>query len=748
MREPKVTKELIEAHGLTEDEYKRICEILGRDPNYTELGIFAVMWSEHCSYKSSRVHLKKFPTKAPCVLQGPGENAGAVDIGDGLAAVFKIESHNHPSFIEPYQGAGTGVGGILRDIFTMGARPIVNMNSLRFGRLDKPKNRYLLEGVVGGIAGYGNCMGIPTTGGEIYFEECYDGNPLVNAFSLGIVKKDKIFLGTARGINNPVIYVGSRTGKDGIHGVTMASEEFSEEAQEKRPTVQVGDPFTEKLLLEACLELMKKDYIVGIQDMGGAGLTCSSCETAARAGNGIEIDIDLVPLREEGMSPYEIMLSESQERMLIIAKAGREKEVKEIFDKWDLEAAVIGRVTGDGNMRVMKSGKVVAEIPAKALADEAPLYSRPVKRPEYQDELNSLAIEKIPEPENFNEVFLKILSSLNISSKAWVYEQYDHMVRVNSVVLPGSDSSVIRIIESGKALAMTLDGNSRYCFLDPFEGGKIAVAEAARNISCSGAKPLAVTNCLNFGNPEKPEIMWQFSKCVEGMVSACEAFQVPVISGNVSLYNETMGEAIYPTPVIGMVGIINKSKPYCTQWFKDEGDLILLLGDNREELGGTEYLKIVHKMVKGFPPRCDLEAEKNIQNACMSGIEKGFIKSAHDCSDGGIAIALAESCITDPEKSLGASVSLEDEIRLDSLLFGETQGRIVVSLEQRNLDKFTEISKQFGIKPKIIGRVGGKNFNIEAKGRNNKKVNIEQPIDMIKNIWKSSLKNALQVKNV
>ena len=743
MKEPKITKGIIESHGLSEDEYRKICEILGREPNLTELGIFSVMWSEHCSYKSSKIHLKKFPTDASWVLQGPGENAGAIDIGEGIAAIFKIESHNHPSFIEPYQGAATGVGGILRDIFTMGARPIANLNSLRFGSLQEPKNRYLLEGVVGGIAGYGNCMGIPTIGGEIYFEECYEGNPLVNAFALGVVKKDKIFYGAAKGINNPVIYVGSRTGRDGIHGVTMASEEFVDEAQQKRPTVQVGDPFTEKLLLEACLELMKGDSVIGIQDMGGAGLTCSSCETAARAGNGIEIDVDKVPLREEGMTPYEVMLSESQERMLIIAKAGKEKEVLDIFRKWDLEATVIGKVTDDGMLRVKKGDKIVAEIPATDLANEAPVYDRPIKRPEFQDELNRLETGNIPEPGNLEEVFLKLLSSPNILSRAWVYEQYDHMVRINTIVLPGSDASVIRLKESGKALAISLDCNGRYCYLDPYEGGKIAVAEAARNIACSGAKPMAITNCLNFGNPEKPEIMWQLSKCIEGIASACRAFQTPVISGNVSLYNETRGSAIYPTPVIGMVGLLERKVIPCTQWFKNEGDIILLLGQNREELGGSEYLKVIHKIVKGVPPACDLNKEKDLQSVCRQSIEKRLIKSAHDCSDGGIAIAIAESCISNPEGPVGASVILEEDIRLDSLLFGESQGRIVVTLAERDLDKFSEVSQHFNINPKIIGRVEGKSLKIEAKGKGNKRVKIEQDVSVLKDIWMTSLKKAV-----
>ncbi|MDX1764957.1 MAG: phosphoribosylformylglycinamidine synthase subunit PurL, partial [bacterium] len=550
MQEPLITRELIDQHGLTPEEYQRILNILDREPTFTELGIFSVMWSEHCSYKSSKIHLKKFPTEGEWVIQGPGENAGVIDIGDGLAAVFKMESHNHPSFIEPYQGAATGVGGIMRDVFTMGARPVANMNSLRFGRLSDPHQRYLLDGVVAGIAGYGNCMGVPTVGGEIFFSDSYSGNCLVNAFTLGIAKTDGIFRGFASGPGNVVIYVGSKTGRDGIHGVTMASEEFVDDADQKKPTVQVGDPFTEKLLLEACLEVMKRNLVVGIQDMGGAGLTSSSCEMAGRAGTGVELDLALVPRREEGMIPYEIMLSESQERMLMVAEKEKEAEIHAIFKKWDLEAVTIGRVTNDGLLRILDGGKKVGEIPALEISHQAPEYDRPHAESEEQRTNRLLDNASVTVPENLNDTFKTLLQSHNIAAKDWVYEQYDHMVRTNSVVLPGSDAAVIRLKGTSKGLAISTDCNSRYCYLDPYVGGMSAVAEGARNVVCAGARPMAITDCLNFGNPERPEIMWQFVQAVEGMSAACQALNTPVISGNVSFYNETRGKAIWPTPTI------------------------------------------------------------------------------------------------------------------------------------------------------------------------------------------------------
>src|SRR5512143_323022 len=704
MPEPKVTLELALKHGLSEEEYGRILKILGRTPTYPELGIFSVMWSEHCSYKSSRPHLKRFPTKAPWVIQGPGENAGVIDIGDGLAAVFKMESHNHPSFIEPYQGAATGVGGILRDVFTMGARPIANMDSLRFGPLDVPKNRYLAHGVVAGIAGYGNCMGIPTVGGEAYFNEIYNGNNLVNAFTLGIAKADRIFYGRAAGVGNPVIYVGSKTGRDGIHGATMASEEFSEE---KRPTVQVGDPFTEKLLLEACLELMSKDLIVGIQDMGAAGLTSSSCEMASRGGAGIDMELQLVPRREEGMIPYELLLSESQERMLIVAKEGRETEVEAIFKKWDLEAVTIGRVTGDGMLRVKDNGVVVAEIPAKLIAEEAPVYNRPIARPFYQDEIQTLNPDLIPMPRDMDDTLVKLLESPTIADKSWIYRQYDHMVRTNTVVYPGSDAGVIRIKGTNRALAMSVDCNPLHCFLHPLVGGAAAVAESARNVVCTGGRPLALTDCLNFGNPEKPEIMWQFQQAVEGISLACEKLNTPVISGNVSFYNETKGLGIYPTPTIGMVGLLDDVSKATTQWFKDEGDSVVLLGETKEEIGGTEYLKVIHSQERGLPPDLDLDVEAALQKAAMEMISTGLVKSAHDCSEGGLAVALSECCFRGADDALGCEVEIAETFRADAALFGETQSRIIISAVPADAGKLAEIAGRHGVPFKVMGRVGG-----------------------------------------
>ncbi|MFH2011093.1 MAG: phosphoribosylformylglycinamidine synthase subunit PurL [Pseudomonadota bacterium] len=711
-REPEITEELIREHGLTDEEYKKIKDILGRDPNYTELGIFSVMWSEHCSYKSSKVYLKDFPTCGEHIIQGPGENAGIVDIGDGMAVIFKMESHNHPSFIEPYQGAATGVGGILRDIFTMGARPVASLNSLRFGSFDHPKTRYLLNGVVGGISGYGNCIGVPTVGGEVYFNKCYNGNILVNVFTLGLVKKERIFKGVAYGAGNPVIYVGSKTGRDGIHGATMASGEFDEKTEEKRPTVQVGDPFTEKLLLEACLEVMSKDYIIGIQDMGAAGLTCSSCEMASRSGTGVEIDLSKVPRRETGMIPYELMLSESQERMLLVVKKGHEEEIEEVFKKWDLDVAVVGRVTDDALLRVLNDGVVVAEIPARILAEESPIYLRPKERPEYLSKTQKFFIGNLPEPAEYAEILIKLLESPNIASKGWVYRQYDHMVRTNTVVLPGSDAAVIRVKGTDKGIAMTVDCNSRYCYLDPYTGGMIAVAEAARNLVCSGAKPLAITDCLNFGNPEKPDIMWQFDQCTRGLSDACRILNTPVVGGNVSFYNETQGEGIYPTPTVAMVGIIPDISLHQTQWFKDDGDMVVLLGKNYEELGGSEYLALIYGIEEGVPPKIDLDLEIAVQNTCLEAIQKGIIKSAHDCSEGGIAVALAECCFSGPGINLGATVNISEEIRGDCLLFGESQSRIIVSLDENKMDLFTEIADKNKAPFKIIGRVGGERLII------------------------------------
>jgi phosphoribosylformylglycinamidine synthase len=741
MNDIKVTKELIEAHGLTEEEYERIIKILGREPSYTELGIFTVMWSEHCSYKSSKVHLKRFSTESPWVIQGPGENAGVVDIGDGLAAVFKMESHNHPSFIEPYQGAATGVGGILRDIFTMGARPVASLNSLRFGLLEKARHKYLFNGVVSGIAGYGNCIGVPTVGGEIYFNDTYNGNILVNVFNIGIAKKDRIFKGKASGIGNPVIYVGSKTGRDGIHGASLlASHEFDEKSEEMRPTVQVGDPFTEKLLLEACLELMDKDLIVGIQDMGAAGLTSSTSEMAGRAGTGIEIELSLVPTREAGMTPYELMLSESQERMLIVAKKGKEKEVEDIFKKWDLEAVVIGKVTKDGILRVKDRGAIVAEIPAKALSEEGPAYNRPMKRPDYQDEIQRLDLSKILLPGDYNDVLLRILGSPTIASKEWVYEQYDHMVRTNTVILPGSDAGVIRVKGTDKALAITVDCNSRYCFLDPFLGGALTVAEAARNIVCSGGKPLAITDCLNFGNPEKPEVMWQFSEAIDGIREACSKLKTPVVSGNVSFYNETTDKGIYPTPIIGMTGIIDDVKKTMTQWFKREGDMIVLLGKNEEDLGGSEYLYIIHGLEKGSPPSLDLNREVMIQQVCLQAIKQGLINSAHDCSEGGLAVALTECCISGKE-SIGAEIDIEGEgIRTDALLFGESASRILVSVKENNLEDLRRMAEAKDVPISVIGKVWGDRLKIQLTVHGSRFTAIDLKIRDLEDQWRGSIR--------
>ncbi|RMF80283.1 MAG: phosphoribosylformylglycinamidine synthase subunit PurL, partial [Nitrospirae bacterium] len=603
MADPPITPELVADHGITPEEYERLTRILGREPTFPELGVFSVMWSEHCSYKSSRLHLAKLPTEAPWVIQGPGENAGIVDIGGGLACCFKMESHNHPSFIEPYQGAATGVGGILRDVFTMGARPVASLDSLRFGPLSDPLHRHLVRGVVAGIAGYGNCMGIPTVAGELTAGPAYRGNILVNVMTAGIVRHDRIFKGEAAGVGNPVMYVGAKTGRDGIHGATMASEEFSDDASQKRPTVQVGDPFTEKRLLEACLELMRHDWIVGIQDMGAAGLTSSSCEMASRSGTGIHLDLDRVPQREAGMTPYEMLLSESQERMLLVARKGCEERVRELFERWDLEAVVIGEVSGDGLFRCRHRGEVVVEIPAAAIADEAPKYDRPYERPEPD---RSLDLEAVPLPEDYGEALLALLRSPGVAHKGWVWEQYDHMVRTDTVVLPGSDAAVVRVKQTGAGIALTCDCNPRWCRLDPYLGAQHAVAEAARNLACAGARPLAVTDCLNFGSPENPRVMGQFVAAVEGMAAACRALETPVVSGNVSFYNETQGSPVDPTPEVGMVGLLERVEDRLEQGFAAAGDRIYLLGEDRGELGGSEYLSVVHGIEAGPIPALDL----------------------------------------------------------------------------------------------------------------------------------------------
>ncbi|MEF3255183.1 MAG: phosphoribosylformylglycinamidine synthase subunit PurL, partial [Deferribacterales bacterium] len=656
---PEVNVEAAKSMGLKPEEFELAKQILGRTPNYIELGVISAMWSEHCSYKSSKIQLKKFPTSAPWVVQGPGENAGIIEIDGDLCVCFKIESHNHPSYIEPYQGAATGVGGILRDVFTMGARPVAAMNSLRFGKLDNNETKHILEGVVAGIAGYGNCFGVPTVGGEAFFHECYQKNPLVNAFALGLVKKDKIFYAKAEGVGNLIIYVGAKTGRDGIHGATMASEEFSSDDTSKRPNVQIGDPFKEKLLLEACLELMENKYIIGIQDMGAAGLTSSSFEMASRAGNGVKLYLDKVPVREKDMTPYEIMLSESQERMLIVANKKYEKKIKAVFEKWDLDAEVIGVVTDDGYVRLFWEGEEVACLEAAPLSDKAPVYDRPYSKPSYVDELRRFDINSLPEPDDYNAILMKMFESPNIASKEYIYEQYDHMVQTNTVVLPGSDAAVIRIKESKKGIAMSSDCNGRYCYLDPFLGGLQTVVEACRNVAMSGARPLAITDCLNFGNPEKPEIMWQFVNAIDGMSSACKRLEVPVVSGNVSFYNETDGKGIYPTPTVVAVGVINDVKNVVTSYFKQFESLIYLVGSNRGEIGGGEYLNHIHGIVAGKVPEVDLYYEKDLIDFMEEAASKRVISAAHDVSDGGLAVAITEMTF---QNNIGVEVNLKGDV--------------------------------------------------------------------------------------
>ena len=731
---------LLERHGLTPDEYARIVRTLGRDPSETELGIFSVMWSEHCSYKSSRIHLRKLPTRGPRVLQGPGENAGAVDIGDGLAAVFKIESHNHPSFIEPYQGAATGVGGIIRDIFTMGARPIALMNSLRFGPLDGPdgpRTRRIVKGVVAGIAGYGNSIGIPTVGGEIAFEEAYAGNPLVNVLCLGISRADALVKGRAAGVGNPVYYVGAKTGRDGIHGATMASAEFDDRSAEKRPAVQVGDPFMEKLLLEACLELMKTDALVGVQDMGAAGLTCSTCEMGARGGSGIEIDIKDVPQRETGMTPYEIMLSESQERMLLVVKRGREAEVEAIFEKWDLHAAQIGHVTGDGLLRIKDHGRVVAEVPNAALVDEAPVYDRPIERPSYLEGIRTLDEAVLKETPAAAHALSRLLASPTIASKRWVYRQYDHMVRTNSLLLAGMGAGVVRIKGTSRALALSTDGNGRYCYLDPRAGAMLAVAEAARNVACAGGMPIGATNCLNFGNPERPEIMWQFVEAVEGIAEACRTLEIPITGGNVSLYNETDGRAIYPTPIIGVVGLIENASRVLGRTFRHADDEIVLLGESFGEIGGSEYLKVIHGLVRGVPPRIDLERERRLIALLARASASGLLRSAHDCSDGGLAVTLAE-CAFETD-GIGADVDVPAAGTDVATLFGESASRAVVSVAAAHRAELLQLATEIGVPAVLIGRTGGSRLRIAIAGR----TAIDCAVSKAEAAWKSGLERGV-----
>ncbi len=756
MTDPAITPELVAKHNLTPDEYQKVLEILGRTPSYTELGIFSVMWSEHCSYKNTRPVLKSFPTRSPRILVGAGEeNAGIVDIGEGLAIAFKIESHNHPSAVEPFQGAATGVGGIVRDIFTMGARPVAALNSLRFGDLGNPQVRRLFSGVVQGIAHYGNCFGIPTIAGEVYFDKSYEGNPLVNAFCLGVLRHEQIARGAAHGIGNPVFYVGPATGRDGLAGAAFASQDLTEESAEKqRGAVQVGDPFMEKLVCEACLELLATGCVAGIQDMGAAGLTCSTCETAARAGTGIEIELSLVPQRAPDMTPYEIMLSESQERMLIIVHKGREAEVKRIFDKWDLPWAEIGLVTDTGRMVVRHKGQVVVDVPAKKLADEAPVYYPEARVPEYLTAVRAFRLDGVAQTNDPQADLQALLADHSLASKNWVYRQYDHMVRNGSILCPGSDAAVIRIksdslpplseelklrvkpFSGEKLVAMAVDCNATYVYLDPYEGGKIAVTEACRNLACSGATPLGATDNLNFGSPQNPEIFWQLRESVRGLAEACRAFDAPVTGGNCSLYNQrgALG-AIDPTPTVAVVGLIEKLEHVTSQWFKDEGDAIILLGngihstDPLQGLGGSAWLRVVRGLKTGSPPPCDLEEARVLHDGLRSLIRGGSIKSAHDCSEGGLAVCVAESCMSqliakETPRLIGASLDLivlqeklGDGIRLDALLFGETQNRVVVTTAALTVGKVLAQAKILGVPAAVIGRVGGNHLKIQTETR-------------------------------
>jgi len=782
MNEPAITAELVTKHNLTPDEYQKILDILGRPPTYTELGIFSVMWSEHCSYKNTRPVLKTFPTKGASILVGAGEeNAGIIDIGDGVAIAFKIESHNHPSAVEPFQGAATGVGGIIRDIFTMGARPVAALNSLRFGDLSNPEVRRLFSGVVSGIAHYGNCFGIPTIAGEVYFDKSYEGNPLVNAFALGVLRHDQITRGAAKGVGNPVFYVGPATGRDGLAGAAFASQDLTEEsAEQQRGAVQVGDPFMEKLVCEACLELLATGCVAGMQDMGAAGLTCSTCETAARAGTGIEIELDRVPQRAPNMSSYEIMLSESQERMLIVVEKGREEEVKRIFDKWDLPWAEIGVVTDTGRMVVRHGGKVVVDVPAKKLADEAPIYFRESREAAYMKDVRAFRLDGIPDTANPTADLKRLLGQPTIASKNWVYGQYDHMVRDGSVVCPGSDAAVIRIkgdslpitkaqyaegqasrmsepvVTPDKYVAMSVDCNGTYVYLDPYEGGKAAVAECCRNLACSGAIPLGSTDNLNFGNPHNPEIFWQLKESVRGLAEGCSAFSAPVTGGNVSLYNQrgALG-AIDPTPTVAVVGLIEKPEHITTQWFKDAGDVILLLGspvdlsDPLQGLGGSVQLQAAHGKKTGLPPRVDLETAKTLHTSLLGLIREGVVKSAHDCSEGGLAVCLAESCMSQQiargtPRLIGAQVELtapadgSTSPRLDALLFGETQNRVVITVAAQDAGRVLKQCQILGVPAQRLGSVGGDTLSIRSGA-----TTLEAPVSELHDIWWNAIACAM-----
>jgi len=714
-----IDQTILEQHGLTVEEYDRVCKLLGRDPNLLELGLFSVMWSEHCSYKSSRVHLKTLPTSGSRVVQGPGENAGAVDIGDGLCAVFKIESHNHPSFIEPYQGAATGVGGIIRDIFTMGARPVALLNALRFGSLDTPLARRIFEGVVAGIGGYGNSIGIPTIGGEIYFDSVYAGNPLVNVLCLGIARKDEIVKGIARGEGNPVIYVGAKTGRDGIHGATMASAEFDEKSAEKRPAVQVGDPFMEKLLMEACLEVMRTGAVIGIQDMGAAGLTCSTSEMSSRGDTGMDVEVTLVPQRETGMTPYEIMLSESQERMLLVVEQGREREVEEVFEKWDLHAVPIGTVTSTGRVRVFERGSLVADVATRALTDEAPQYRRAMREPAWQRRVHELSFDALGAPADPRAAFDALIAAPNIASKRWAYRQYDHTVGTNTVARPGATAGIVRVKGTRRAIAVSVDCNPRFCYLDPYRGAMLAVAESARNVACTGAEPVGATNNLNFGNPERPEIMWQLAEAVHGIGDACRALDVPITGGNVSLYNETEGDAIYPTPVLGVVGVIDDVSTIVSRQFQTSGAQVVLLGEHRGELGGSEYLASLHHRVSGPPPMLDLTRERALQKLVIRAVRDGLIESAHDCAEGGLAVALAECCF-DSDLGVTADVRGVDDVpapfRVNATLFGESASRIVVSVSGERLQRLFDMARELNVPVERIGETAHDRIHLSVDG--------------------------------
>jgi phosphoribosylformylglycinamidine synthase subunit PurL len=751
-----ITPEVIEEHGITPQEYEKIKSALGREPSLTELGIFSVMWSEHCSYKSSRVHLKRLPTRSKLVVQGPGENAGIIDIGEGWACAFKIESHNHPSFIEPFQGAATGVGGILRDIFTMGARPLAVMDSLRFGpiaangKIDKAtlhKNHSILEGVVSGIASYGNCFGVPNLGGETKFESCYSQNPLVNAFALGLVRRDQIFYAKAAGEGNPVIYVGAKTGRDGIHGATMASEEFSEGSEQKRPNVQVGDPFLEKLLLEACVEAMQTGAVVGIQDMGAAGLTCSTCEMGARGGVGIEIELDRVPQRETAMNAYEIMLSESQERMLLVAESGREQEVLKVFEKWGLDAVIVGKVTNNGRLRVLEHGKLVADIPNTALTDDAPLYNRPMEPWEAPVPRSKPGHIYFAGAGDFTGRFKQLLASPNVCSKRWIFEQYDSMVQSNTVEGPGADAGLMRIKGTKRALAMALDGNGRWCWLAPRLGAMHAVAEAARNVACTGATPVAATNCLNFGNPEKPQIMWQFAQVVDGLSEACTALETPITGGNVSLYNETLGEGIYPTPVVGVVGILENIDQAMTFHFRQPNRDVFLLSAARAsdsaaetELGSSEYARNVLGEIWGVPPALDLKQEMALHKCLRELIGKRAIESSHDCSDGGLAVALAESAFP---AGVGAAVNLTSEGSFaEAVLFGEAVTRVIVSCDPKDSEIIKRTAIQWGLRAALLGRTIPEKLEIRIDGN----PAISASVSELRQVWETALATALHAE--